>query len=112
MSGKATCSADRIRSRTAACPDDVRSRITQHRASGSGVNCPWGSGWTKQSSTSPAAHKDGTLQHSASAGLLKHSGDYVYRLLTIRRPCILPGQCTYVFRVILTINSDCFPKQH
>jgi hypothetical protein len=53
ISGKATWSAALILSRTAACPDDVRSKITQHRASGRGVNWPWGSGWTKQSSTSP-----------------------------------------------------------
>jgi hypothetical protein len=26
--------------------------------------------------------------------------------------CILPTQSTYVFRMILTINSDYFPKQH
>jgi hypothetical protein len=25
--------------------------------------------------------------------------------------CILPTQCIYVFRMVLTINSDCFPKQ-
>jgi hypothetical protein len=26
--------------------------------------------------------------------------------------CILPTQCVCVFRMVLTINSDCFPKQH
>jgi hypothetical protein len=26
--------------------------------------------------------------------------------------CILPTQCICVFRVVLTINTDCFPKQH
>jgi hypothetical protein len=26
--------------------------------------------------------------------------------------CILPTECVCVFRVVLTINSDCFPKQH
>jgi hypothetical protein len=26
--------------------------------------------------------------------------------------CILPTQCVCVFRMILTISSDCFPKQH
>lgn len=57
ISGKATWSAARIRSRTAACPDDVRSKITQHKASGSGVNWPWGSGWTRQSSTSPEGER-------------------------------------------------------
>jgi hypothetical protein len=25
---------------------------------------------------------------------------------------ILPTQCICVFRMVLTINSDCFPKQH
>jgi hypothetical protein len=25
---------------------------------------------------------------------------------------ILLTQCIYVFRMVLTINSDCFPKQH
>jgi hypothetical protein len=26
--------------------------------------------------------------------------------------CILPTECICVFRTVLTINSDCFPKQH
>jgi hypothetical protein len=26
--------------------------------------------------------------------------------------CILPTQCIYVFPMVLTINSDCFPRQH
>jgi hypothetical protein len=26
--------------------------------------------------------------------------------------CILPTQCICVFRMVLTINSNCFPKQH
>jgi hypothetical protein len=26
--------------------------------------------------------------------------------------CFLPTQCICVFRVVLTTNSDCFPKQH
>jgi hypothetical protein len=26
--------------------------------------------------------------------------------------CILPTQCICVFHMVLTINSDCFPKQH
>jgi hypothetical protein len=30
----------------------------------------------------------------------------------IQKLCILPTQCIYVFRMILTINSDYFPKQH
>jgi hypothetical protein len=32
-----------------------------------------------------------------------------FNILKLR---ILPTQCIYVFRVILTINSDYFPKQH
>jgi hypothetical protein len=30
--------------------------------------------------------------------------------LNIQKLCILPTQCICVFRVVLTINSDCFPK--
>jgi hypothetical protein len=30
----------------------------------------------------------------------------------ILKLCILPTECICVFRVVLTINSDCFPKQH
>jgi hypothetical protein len=30
----------------------------------------------------------------------------------ILKLCILPTECIFVFRVVLTINSDCFPKQH
>jgi hypothetical protein len=26
--------------------------------------------------------------------------------------CILLTECICVFRMVLTINSDCFPKQH
>jgi hypothetical protein len=26
--------------------------------------------------------------------------------------CMLPTECICVFHMILTINSDCFPKQH
>jgi hypothetical protein len=26
--------------------------------------------------------------------------------------CILPTHCICVFRMVLTINSDCFPKEH
>jgi hypothetical protein len=29
----------------------------------------------------------------------------------IQKLCILPTQCIYVFRMVLTVNSDCFPKQ-
>jgi hypothetical protein len=29
-----------------------------------------------------------------------------------KKPFILPTQCIYVFRMVLTVNSDCFPKQH
>jgi hypothetical protein len=30
----------------------------------------------------------------------------------IKKHCILPTQRIYVFRTILTINSDCFPKRN
>jgi hypothetical protein len=30
----------------------------------------------------------------------------------IPKLCILPTECICVFRTVLTINSDCFPKQH
>jgi hypothetical protein len=31
---------------------------------------------------------------------------------TIQKLCTLPTQCTYVFRMILTINIDYFPNEH
>jgi hypothetical protein len=34
---------------------------------------------------------------------------YATRFNTLN-PCSLPTQCIYVFHVILTVNSDCFPK--
>jgi hypothetical protein len=30
----------------------------------------------------------------------------------ILKLCIVLTQCICVFHVILTVNSDCFPKQH
>jgi hypothetical protein len=33
-------------------------------------------------------------------------------LFHVQKPSILPTQCIYVFPMILTINSDCLPKQH
>jgi hypothetical protein len=42
---------------------------------------------------------------------LKPSGYYTYHF-NILQLCILPTQCMCVFRMVLTINSDCFPKQH
>jgi hypothetical protein len=30
----------------------------------------------------------------------------------ILKLCILARECIYVFRMVLTINSDCFSKQH
>jgi hypothetical protein len=30
----------------------------------------------------------------------------------ITKFCILPTECSCVFCMVLTINSDCFPKQH
>jgi hypothetical protein len=34
------------------------------------------------------------------------------RLFNITEICILPTKCICVFHVVLTRNSDCFPKQH
>jgi hypothetical protein len=44
----------------------------------------------------------------------KHSGMAAVGINPLNRSgCyILPTQCIYVFRMILTINSDYFPKQH
>lgn len=53
ISGNVTSSVEQIDSMTAAYPDAVISKITQHNASGNGVNWPWLIGSTKQSSTSP-----------------------------------------------------------
>jgi hypothetical protein len=44
---------------------------------------------------------------------LKSNGYYMYHLLfNTPKSCILPTHCICVFRMVLTINSDCFPKQH
>jgi hypothetical protein len=43
---------------------------------------------------------------------LKPSGYYMYHLLYHIKLCILPSECICVFRMVLTINSDCFTKQH
>jgi hypothetical protein len=44
---------------------------------------------------------------------LKTSGHYIYTVcLNTLKLCILPTQCICVFRMVLKINSDCFPKQH
>lgn len=51
--GKVWCKQFRMLSSTACCPDEVSSKITQHSASGSGVNCPWLTSVTRQSSMSP-----------------------------------------------------------
>jgi hypothetical protein len=32
--------------------------------------------------------------------------------ITCTKLCIPPTECICVFRMVLTINSDCFPKQH
>jgi hypothetical protein len=42
----------------------------------------------------------------------KDNGNHMYHLLYHEILCILPTQCICVFRMILTINSDRFPKQH
>jgi hypothetical protein len=46
-----------------------------------------------------------TLQSFVLFNTLKHSGNYV------TPACILPREYIYVFRVILTVNSDYFLKQ-
>jgi hypothetical protein len=40
------------------------------------------------------------------------SGNYMYHLLcpSNQQLCILPTECIYEFRIILTVNSDCFLK--
>jgi hypothetical protein len=43
---------------------------------------------------------------------LNPSNYCMYHLLQHTKLCILPTQCICVFRMVLTINSDCFPKQH
>jgi hypothetical protein len=44
--------------------------------------------------------------------LLKHNGNYVYRLLSYyRKLYILPTQCICLFTVLLTAVSSYFPKQ-
>jgi hypothetical protein len=40
-----------------------------------------------------------------------HWSLYVPLVLTLKL-CMLPTECTCVFRMVLTINSDCFPKRH
>jgi hypothetical protein len=37
---------------------------------------------------------------------------YVPLALTFKKLRILSTQCIYVFRMVLTINSDYFPKEH
>jgi hypothetical protein len=39
-------------------------------------------------------------------------GNYIYHLIWHEIFCILPTECMCVFRMVLTINSDCSPKQH
>jgi hypothetical protein len=44
---------------------------------------------------------------------LKTYGYYIYHTpLNTLKLCILSTHCICVFRMVLTINSDCFPKQH
>jgi hypothetical protein len=37
---------------------------------------------------------------------------FVKTVLSLSKLHILLTQCIHVFRMVLTINSDCFPKQH
>jgi hypothetical protein len=41
---------------------------------------------------------------------LEPSGYYMYHQLEHNKTCILATVCIYVLRMILTINSDCFPN--
>jgi hypothetical protein len=42
-----------------------------------------------------------------------HSGNHMHRLLYIESPEFCPRSADrYVFRAVVTINSDCFPEQH
>jgi hypothetical protein len=50
-----------------------------------------------------------SIRNGRCINLLKQSGNCIYH---IRKLYILPTQCICVFRMVLTINSDCFPKQH
>jgi hypothetical protein len=43
---------------------------------------------------------------------LKPSGSVCTTRFKILKLCILPEECVCVFRVVLTVNSDCCPKQH
>jgi hypothetical protein len=39
----------------------------------------------------------------------------LYALLALKlkkKICIFPAECICVFSMVVTINSDCFPKQH
>lgn len=42
----------------------------------------------------------------------KHTGHYIYHLLNIQQLCSFLTEYIYMFHMILTIRSDCFPKQH
>jgi hypothetical protein len=44
--------------------------------------------------------------------LLKPSSSLCTACVNTLQICIVPTQCICVFRMVLTINSDCFPKQH
>jgi hypothetical protein len=44
---------------------------------------------------------------------LQRLNNHMYHFyLTFSKLHILPTECIYVFRMVLTINSNCFPKQH
>jgi hypothetical protein len=50
-------------------------------------------------------------RNSAFKGLIAVDTIYTTFFNTLKLR-ILPTQCIFVFRMVLTINSDCFPKQH
>jgi hypothetical protein len=43
---------------------------------------------------------------------LKPSGHYIYHLLEYTKTLYSAHTCICVFHTILTVNNDCFPKQH
>jgi hypothetical protein len=63
---------------------------------------------------SEARFNESAVYHKSNAyNPLKPSGRYIYTTcFNTSKLCILPTQCICVFRMVLAINSDCFPKQH
>jgi hypothetical protein len=53
----------------------------------------------------------GILHRHVLNSISVRSGYYLQKPLTLRTLCFLPTDCNCLFRMALTINSDCFPKQ-